>query len=70
MHLVSRSDQEVTINGHRFRFSKGETLHTESSYKYTPPEFIELALGAGFRDDRHWTDERGYFAVYLLAAAG
>lgn len=70
MHLVSRSDQEVTVNGHRFRFGKGELLHTESSYKYSPEEFLELALAAGFRDDCLWADKRGYFAVYLLAATG
>ncbi len=56
------------INGHSFRFSAGERLHTENSYKYAPQEFLGLAQGAGFADSRYWTDERGYFAVYLLAA--
>jgi dimethylhistidine N-methyltransferase len=70
MHLVSLSDQLITIQGHRFRFLEGETLHTENSYKYAPQEFLGLAQIAGFADSGHWTDERGYFAVYLLSATG
>ena len=70
MHLVSRSDQQIKIRDHSFCFSEGEPLHTENSYKYTPQEFLELAQSAGYPDACHWTDERSYFAVYLLAATG
>ena len=66
MHLISRRDQEVKVNGHRFRFSAGERLHTENSYKYRPDEFLAIAARAGFGLIRHWTDERGYFSLYLL----
>ncbi len=67
MHLVSREPQQVRLNGHCFEFEEGERLHTESSYKYTPREFLALAGRAGFSCRRHWLDPEGLFAVYLLA---
>lgn len=66
MHLVSRREQSVTIGEQTFRFNPGERLHTESSYKYRPQEFLTMAREAGLVDRRHWLDERGYFGVYLL----
>ncbi|WP_455205864.1 L-histidine N(alpha)-methyltransferase [Kaarinaea lacus] len=68
MHLVSQRNQEVKINGHRFHFTSGETVHTECSYKYTPDEFLALAQQAGFAPVKHWLAQDGLFAVYLLAA--
>ena len=35
MHLISPEAQDVTIEGRRFHFDVGESLHTENSYKYT-----------------------------------
>lgn len=67
MHLVSRESQRIKVNGQCFRFAAGERLHTESSYKYTPKEFLSLAAEAGFRPCRHWLDQQGLFAIYLLA---
>ena len=66
MHLVSSRAQRIRIDGHSFRFEAGERLHTESSYKYTPLEFLSLAGSAGFRPRRHWLDPEGLFAIYLL----
>jgi dimethylhistidine N-methyltransferase len=68
MHLVSQREQEVRVNGHRFHFERGESVHTECSYKYTPDEFHALARQAGFTPVQHWLAEGGLFAVYLLAA--
>ena len=34
MHLVSLREQVVTVDGQRFAFQAGETIHTESSRKY------------------------------------
>jgi dimethylhistidine N-methyltransferase len=66
MHLVSRSEQEIRVDGHLFRFGEGESVHTENSYKYAPAEFIALASQSGLRPVRHWMDDEGLFAVYLL----
>jgi dimethylhistidine N-methyltransferase len=68
MHLVSRESQQVRLNGHSFEFEQGERLHTESSYKYAPQEFLDLAGEAGFSCRRHWLDPEGLFAIYLLDA--
>ncbi len=69
MHLVSRREQAIGLDGHRFRFEAGETLHTENSYKYTLAGFTRLAERAGYRSERVWTDERGWFSVHLLRVA-
>ncbi len=49
MHLVSARDQIVTLDGTRFRFLEGETLHTESSRKFTREAVVELVERAGWR---------------------
>jgi uncharacterized SAM-dependent methyltransferase len=66
MHLVSRFQQSVRVEDAVFEFSRGETIHTENSYKYTIEEFAELASAAGFRQQRVWTDESSLFSVQLL----
>lgn len=68
MHLVSKYKQTLKVNGHRFEFEEGESMHTENSYKYEPEEFLALASSSGFTMIRHWVDHRGMFAIYLLGA--
>ena len=68
MHLVSAQQQRLQINGCDYYLEKGESLHTENSYKYTPDEFLQLADKGGFRSIREWLDQDGMFAVFLLAA--
>jgi dimethylhistidine N-methyltransferase len=66
MHLVSLREQMVRIGGMRIHFECGESIWTESSYKYNPPEFAALAASAGWRVDRVWMDDRGLFSVQYL----
>jgi len=66
MHIISLAEQTVRINGSTIKFAKGESIHTESSYKYTVQEFAELAGKAGFTVERVWTDEDELFSVQLL----
>jgi dimethylhistidine N-methyltransferase len=68
MHLVSTEDQAVRVGDETFRFREGETIWTESSHKYAPEEFRELAAAAGFRTERVWTDDDGLFSVQFLVA--
>jgi dimethylhistidine N-methyltransferase len=70
MHLVSRVDQQVRLGGTTISFAAGETIWTESSYKYDPEEFAALAETAGFRLERRWMDDRRWFAVLFLSVAG
>lgn len=69
MHLVSRKTQHVNVAGSTFEFAEGETVHTESSYKYAPEEFDALARRAGFDVHERWLDDRGWFAVGLYRAS-
>ena len=66
MHLESLQDQAVTVAGRTFEFRKGETIHTENSYKYTVESFRALAQDAGWRPVACWTDPDGYFAIHAL----
>ena len=69
MHLVSALPQQVTVAGRTFAFAEGESLHTESSHKYTVAGFEGLAAKAGWRTEQAWTDDEETFAVFLLATA-
>lgn len=66
MHLVSQSEQIVSIGQHKFQFAVGESICTEYSHKYSIGGFAELAAEAGFTLDKHWTDEDRLFAVLYL----
>ncbi len=66
MHLVSQVDQAVSVGGAQVDFTAGETLHTESSYKYSIEEFHALAETGGFVADQVWTDEQQLFSVHCL----
>jgi dimethylhistidine N-methyltransferase len=70
MHLVSVRAQTVSINGRRFRFEPGETIHTENSYKYSVEGFRELCGGAGLAPVECWTDPERLFAVHYLTVPG
>ncbi|MBF6569913.1 MAG: L-histidine N(alpha)-methyltransferase [Candidatus Binataceae bacterium] len=66
MHLVSRKDQQVALDGHRVSFVEGESICTEYSYKYSIGDLHELARLAGFTIERSWIDDRKYFSVHYL----
>ena len=66
MHLVSLQEQKTRIGAHRFSFERGESIHTENSYKYSIEGFRALAANAGFRPTRCWTDRKGLFALHGL----
>lgn len=69
MHLVSRKKQTITMGGSRFAFEKGETIHTENSYKYTPEGFADLARQAGWLQRALWTDPEENFSVRAFTPA-
>ena len=66
MHLVSVVQQQVRIGEHTIDFQPGETIHTESSWKYTRDGFTELAGKAGLEVQRFFTDENAWFGVFVL----
>ena len=66
MHLISQREQSVHLDNFTFHFTKGESIWTESSYKFTVDEFAQMAATAGFKVERVWTDERQWFSVQYL----
>lgn len=70
MHLVSRRRQTVGLDGQRFEFDDGDTIHTESSHKFTVAGFRALAANAGFTPGPVWLDKDHLFSVHWLHASG
>jgi dimethylhistidine N-methyltransferase len=68
MHLISRKAQTVRVLGRGFAFRSGESIHTESSYKYSLDRFTALARGSGWKPRASWTDADGMFSVHALVA--
>lgn len=66
MHLMSLIEQTVQLDDVMIRFNRGESIWTESSYKYTLAEFARLAAAAGFEVERVWTDPAELFSVHYL----
>ena len=70
MRLLSEGEQTVRIANQQFRFSDGEKIITEFSYKHTIDGFTRLAASAGFREaSRVWTDPEKMFAIFHFAVA-
>lgn len=65
MHLESLEKQLVNIDGYTVTFDKGETIHTENSYKYRVGDFCDL-LSDYYSLKKHWTDADSRFAVFLF----
>lgn len=70
MHLISLEKQTVKVAAHRFAFERGESIHTENSYKYSLEDFRALAAKAGLTQEKSWMDRKGLFALHGLAGAG
>ncbi len=72
MHLVSLKAQRVQIEAAEMEadFAKGETIHTENSYKFTPQQIDALAEASGFVVETRWFDNGRRFSLNRLAPDG
>jgi L-histidine N-alpha-methyltransferase len=70
MHLASLARQTVRIKaaGLEFTMEEGETIWTESSYKYEPRDLLSLLDRAGFAPVAQWIDGPDRFALTLARA--
>jgi dimethylhistidine N-methyltransferase len=70
MHLVADRTQIVHIPGASLdvAFDEGETIWTESSYKYHPDEVVGMLERAGFSRVAQWIDDTNGFALTLVSA--
>ena len=67
MHLVSKIPQTVRVLGETHLFDADERIHTENSYKFSDEQVRAIATESGFRIEKCWTDERGWFSLVLLS---
>jgi dimethylhistidine N-methyltransferase len=67
MHLESTRDQCVNIPAAQLSldFAAFETIHTESSYKFTRGTLEALLDDAGFTIERTWTDPERWYSLTL-----
>lgn len=67
MHLRSLANQTVSFRGNlQVRFAEGETIWTESSYKFHPEQIRMMSERAGFNCEAQWIDKEWPFAQSLL----
>lgn len=70
MHLESLIRQTVDIPalGLEVAFKRGETIHTENSYKFTPEILQSFMIRSGFKVQQRWMDDKKWFSVVLAEA--
>ncbi|MDC0661494.1 L-histidine N(alpha)-methyltransferase [Marinobacter sp. SS21] len=66
MHLECQQSHTMEVAGQTLVFHKGETIHTENSYKYSVEGFETLALEAGFLRRQTWTDRDRNFSFHCM----
>jgi uncharacterized SAM-dependent methyltransferase len=74
MHLESQVSQRIAIpslDGTEdviIHFAAGETIHTESSYKFTAATMSSQLAEARFAPEEVWTDAESLFCLTLAEA--
>jgi L-histidine N-alpha-methyltransferase len=70
MRLISLAEQAVRIPAAEstIRFRSGEWIWTESSYKYTPEQIVEMGAAANLATRDQWVDGAARFALTLFTA--
>ncbi|MBA3049473.1 L-histidine N(alpha)-methyltransferase, partial [Brevundimonas sp.] len=68
MHLEATRDMTVQLDGRPVAFRRGETIHTESSRKYSEASVRELAGAAGWTVSAFETGPAPSVALALLEA--
>jgi dimethylhistidine N-methyltransferase len=70
IEIYLQSNKSQTVNIDRLdlevRFTEGELIHVENSYKYDLNDIAMLALQSGFKCERRWLDELHRFSSNLL----
>ncbi|MES2002358.1 MAG: L-histidine N(alpha)-methyltransferase [Pseudomonadota bacterium] len=68
MHLVATRDVEFTVDGRRFAFAQGSSIHTENSHKYGPRGSWLLLLAGGWTPLAEWRAPDDDFVLILAEA--
>ncbi len=67
MHLESQRQQTVRVEAldRDFEFRRGESIHTENSYKFSSEDVANMLLKSGFVLEQSWYDPDDWFGVHL-----
>ena len=68
MHLVSKKNLKIKNSSNTIKINKGESIHTENSYKYSIEEFQKLSKISGFNTVKVLMDKKKYFSIFFLKA--
>ena len=64
MHLVANRDTAIELDGRRFKFDAGESIHTENSHKYSIEGFRALVAVTAFPPVDVWTASDGLISIH------
>ena len=68
MHLVARRAVDFTIDGQRFAFAQGQSIHTENSHKYGQRGARLLLLAGGWTPITEWLAPHEAFVIMRCVA--
>jgi dimethylhistidine N-methyltransferase len=68
-HLVAAKPLTYQVGEASIRIGAGESIHTDTSYKYDPETFQDLASQAGWEPVKCWCDEQNRFCLHLLQSS-
>lgn len=66
MHLVATRKTTIRVNDRSFDFEPGQSIHTESSHKYSIEDFQQLATLSGLQPVQYWLDPDKRFSMHCL----
>ncbi len=69
MHLFSQSDQTARLGNQTINFKRGESIHTENSYKYSIDDFEKIVHDAQLKIEHTWQDKDQLFSMHYLSKA-
>lgn len=65
MHLEAVREVGFVVGGRTFSIAKGETIHTENSFKYGYRDAKLLLRAGGWTPIADWSDDEGLFSLIL-----
>lgn len=66
MHLLATEDTEIAVQGHTFRFDRGDSIKTEESWKFDVPRLKRLASALSLELDAVWSGPNDMFSLVWL----
>ena len=65
-HLVARKATAIEVASRRIQFAPGESIHTDISWKYKPPEFQGVIAAADWTPVMSWKSRDSGYALHFL----